>query len=85
MTNTTEPKKKPDHIRDGALTITEWHNKSEKGFEYPTYTFQRSYRDDKGLWQNTDSFRRGDLLKMARLCIKAYDKAGQTSEVDENG
>jgi len=81
----TKEKKKPDHIRDGNLTITEWTNKSKEGYDYNTYNFQRSYKDEKGLWQNTDSFRRSDLLRIANLCVKAYDRATKTREVDENG
>jgi len=76
-----EVKPKPGHIRDGNITITEWQNKSAKGFPFKTYTAQRSYRTKDGKWENTGTFRRGDLPKLALLCQKAYMTS--TSETPE--
>jgi len=81
-TKQTEAKAKPDHVKDGALSCAIWHNKSEKGFEYPTFSFQRSYKDKDGNWQNTDSYRKSDLLRLAHLCEKAYDFAESKGDED---
>jgi hypothetical protein len=86
MAEIEKKKNRPDHIRDGALTIAIWKNKSKEGYDYNTYTSQRSYKDEKGLWQTTDSYRKSDLLKLARLYEKAYDRSvTESTEVDENG
>jgi hypothetical protein len=75
-------KVKPEHEKDGALSVTIWKNKSEKGFDYNTFSFQRSYKDKEGNWQNTDTFRKSDLLRVARLCQKAYDHVANAGDDD---
>jgi len=73
MTEAT--KIKPDHFRDGALSVTRWHNVSKQGFPYETFNFQRSYKDEEGNWKNTETFRRNDLLRIAELCRHVYSLA----------
>lgn len=68
-------KPKPEHVRDGPLSITIWKNTSAKGFPYDTFSPQRSYRDAKGEWQNTTTFRKRDLLPLAELFKEAYKHA----------
>jgi hypothetical protein len=70
--NIMADKAKPKHERAGALSISVWENKGENG-TYNTFSFQRSYKkDDK--WENTESLRAHDLLPLAELLRKAYDK-----------
>ena len=65
---------KPVHkIRDGLLTANIWANEmTDKGVFY-SVTFERSYKDGEE-WKSTNSYSNGDILKMARLAEKAYDK-----------
>ncbi len=49
-----------------------WTNNGEKNTWY-NVTFARSYRDEKGDFQDSDSFARDDLLHVARAAQKAFD------------
>ena len=69
-----EEKEQPDHVRDGALEVTIWKNKSKDGRAFNTFTAKRGYRDDKGEWKDSTSFRRKDLLPLGRLLEQAFEK-----------
>ena len=49
-------------FRVGFITATVWKN--DGGFY--TAQLQRSYKDDRGEWQNTDQLNHGDLLNAAK-------------------
>lgn len=53
-------------FRVGAVTATIWKN--DNGF---SVSLQRSYRDDRGDWQNADNFFPGDLLNAAKVLERA--------------
>ncbi len=59
-------------IRDGALKATIWQNQSESG-PYYTVNFGRTYTDDLGNAQTSESFTPGQLLRIAHLATRAYD------------
>jgi hypothetical protein len=62
------PKQRPAHeIRFGRLKATVWRQESDKGPWFST-VFSRSYRDDGGNWQSSQSFGRDDLLVLAKMC-----------------
>ena len=65
-----------DTLRDGPLKATIWRNEGDKG---PFYSVQliRTYTDDSGNLQNSDSFSSKDLLRVAHLATKAYDRAAE--------
>jgi hypothetical protein len=74
-----EAKQKPQwHLKAGLLEAACWKSvvKDEDGRnrDFFTLTIQRAYKDKDAKWQRTHSLRRQDLLPMARLLGKAYDK-----------
>ena len=63
--------KKPAHtIRSGALTVTIWKNKGDKGPWYSAIP-SRSYKQGEE-WKQTDSFGQDDLLLLAKLLDMAH-------------
>ena len=67
-------KSKPAHkVRLGSLSVTIWQNAFDEG--KPTYRAHivKSYRDSKGVWQETTAFRLDDLVLVADLARRAAD------------
>lgn len=54
----------------GSLTLSVWNNKTDNNTEYKTYTLVRSYKDNKGEWQNTNTLREIDLVVAKHLIEK---------------
>lgn len=83
-----EQRQKPQwHVKAGLLQAACWKSilKSDQGKDrdFHTVTIQRAYKDKDGKWQYSQSLRRQDLLPMARLLEKAYDKLSASSKADE--
>ena len=57
--------------RVGAVTASVWSNTSKDGVVFYSVNIQKSYKDDKDVWHNTDSLNSHDVL----CTIKALDKA----------
>ena len=61
----------------GVITATVWqnHGKDRNGgvISFRTVSFQRSYKDKNGVWQNSSSLRVNDLPKAALVLQKAYE------------
>lgn len=51
-----------------------WRNETEKG-TFHTVTFSRTYKKGTGEYGDTDSFSGGQLLQLAHVAQKAFDKA----------
>ena len=66
-------------LRDGALKAAIWRNESENG-DFFAVTFARTYKDGKGDLQDTDSFSGTQLLRLARLAEKAYDRTAKLTK-----
>jgi hypothetical protein len=49
-----------------------WTNEGNKG-PWFNVTFARCYRDEKGEFQDSDSYSRDDLLHLARAAQRAFD------------
>lgn len=62
-----------DKIRIGKVTASIWNNPSEKG-DFYSVTFERSYKDEGDAWKSSQSFRRDDLLELAKAADKAHDR-----------
>lgn len=80
---TEEVKNKPmAKFESGLLDVAVWKNENEKG-AFLSFSVQRSYKDQKGEWKNTDSLSlsRRDLLPLALLLQEAY--AGTRKEKEE--
>ena len=70
MTSNTKP---ADKVRIGAIKAAIWRNESDNGSRF-NVTFSRSYRDSEGNWQSTSSFRRDDLLVLAKVADQAHTR-----------
>lgn len=64
-------------FRAGAVSATVWENQSinEQGqpVSFRNVSFERSYKDAKGEWQNTSQLRVNDLPKAMLVLQKAYE------------
>ena len=83
-----ETKTRPvETLRDGSIKAAIWRNESENG-PFHGVTFARTYTDDKGERHDTDSFSGTQLLRLARLADKAYDRTAKLTktarDVDES-
>jgi hypothetical protein len=54
-------------FRVGFVTASVWKNDNS----FYSVTLQRSYKDDRGEWQNADNFSHGDLLCAAKVLERA--------------
>ena len=78
MTSNTKP---VDEVRFGAVKAAIWHNETDNGSRF-NVTFSRSYRDSEGNWKSTSSFRRDDLLVVAKLADRAHSRIFQIQAAD---
>lgn len=58
----TVPRQPVAKVRLGAITFSIWENSSEDGRIFYSFTLQRSYQDQYGVWQNTETFRASDAM-----------------------
>lgn len=63
-------------LRDGALKASIWKNESENGIFFAV-NFARTYKNGDGDLNDTDSFSGSQLLRLARLADKAYDRTSK--------
>ncbi len=68
--------KPTETLRDGSLKATIWKNESDKGPFY-SVNLTRIYKDEHGKYHDTDSFTGTELLRIAHLATKAYDRTNQ--------
>ena len=66
-----------------------WRNEGSKGEAFYNVTFERSYKDNDGAWQRSESFTISDLLLLAKVAdhahseiykLRAKDREAQQSE-----
>ncbi len=83
---TSNEKNKPvETIRDGSIKATIWRNSSEKG-DFYSVQFTRTWQDDQGNYHDADSFSGSQLLRVAHLAAKAYDRTAELRREDaDNG
>lgn len=70
-----------DTLRDGNIKATIWANFGEKGTFY-TVTFTRTYKDEGDNYQDSDSFSGTQLLRVAHLASRAYDRLSELRAAD---
>ena len=70
MTTTPKP---VDEVRFGAVKAAIWRNETDNGSRF-NVTFSRSYRDSEGEWKSTSSFRRDDLLVLAKIADRVHSR-----------
>ena len=68
--------KPTETLRDGQLKATIWERSSEKGVFF-SVELTRSYRDKDGKWHDHTGFVGDELLRIARLAGKAYDRTAE--------
>ena len=78
MTSNTKP---VDEVRIGAVKAAIWRNETDNGSRF-NVTFSRTYRDSEGNWKSTSSFRRDDLLVVAKLADQAHSRIFQIQAAD---
>ena len=61
----------------GVISETVWQNQGRgrngEVVSFRTVSFQRSYKDKNGVWQNSSSLRVNDLPKASLVLQKAYE------------
>jgi len=74
---TTNANNKPiETLRDGSLKATIWKNTGEKG-DFFSVQFSRTWQDDQEQYHDADSFSGSQLLRVAHLAAKAYDRTAE--------
>lgn len=63
------------------VTAAIWRNEKDGRFWYSTQ-IQRRYKDDAGLWKDTDAFGPGDLLLVAKIADQAHSKIEKLRAAD---
>lgn len=79
--NTSQHNKPVAVIRDGNLQASIWENENDKGTYYST-TYSKSYKDDRGDYQNSQRFIGTDHLKLSELSKQAYQKERELYDRD---
>lgn len=73
-------KKTPvETLRESNLNAKIWENEHDKGVNYKT-TFSRSYQDQDGQWNTTNSFGEKDLLPLMNLAGRSHDAVRELRE-----
>ena len=80
---TTQKNQPIDRLRDGALKATIWANAHEQGTRY-SVELSRTYKDDAGNYQEARTFSGAELLRIAHLAGKAYDRVSDLRQ-SQNG
>jgi hypothetical protein len=70
-------------LRDRGLKASIWRDHDKQGKPYYPVTITRTYKDDQGNYHDTDRLLGDELLRMARLCERAYDIALQYRQQDK--
>jgi hypothetical protein len=71
--NETERNMPAHKIRLGSLSVTIWESAFDEGRTTYRAHIVKSYRDQKGDWQDTTSFRLDDLVLVSTLAQRAAD------------
>lgn len=75
MTTTTNSKP-IDTLRDGNLRAAIWKNETEKG-PFFSVRITRTWKDESGNYHDADTFSGTELLRLAHLAAKAYDRTAE--------
>ena len=78
MTSNTKP---IEEVRFGGVKAAIWRNETNNGSRF-NVTFSRSYKNGDGNWKSTSSFRRDDLLVVAKLADQAHSRIFQIQAAD---
>jgi hypothetical protein len=70
-----------DTLRDGSIKATIWKRTTDSSAFY-SVELTRSYKDEAGQWHDASSFIGDELLRIARLAGKAYDRTEELRQQD---
>ena len=70
-------------LRDGAISAAIWKNSTDDGKHFYSVTFSRTYTDDAGNAQSSDSFSSSEILRVAHLAAHAYDRIATLRNEDQ--
>lgn len=76
-----------DQIRRGTVKAAIWKNVVDMGNNSrPIYsaTFQRLYRDGEKKWQSTESFGRDDLLLLAKVAERTFERIHELQQSERS-
>ena len=65
------------------VSLTVWTNKSKEGNEFTTFTLQKSYKNEKGEYENNATFTTEELLVAVQLAQKAFSDGVLERETTE--
>ncbi len=71
-------------LRDGLLKATIWKNEGDKGAFF-SVNLTRSYQDEAGNYHDSDSFSNSELLRIAHLATRAYDRISELRSAEKGG
>ena len=60
-------------IQSGTIQAAVWRNNSKEGNEFFSVSLDKRYKDAKGEWQSSSSFKPNDLPKAVLVLQKAYE------------
>ena len=63
-----------DTLRYGSLKASIWENRNQNGDPYWAVNFAKTYRDSSGRLADTTAFVGSDLLVLAQLANKAFER-----------
>lgn len=72
-----------DTLRDGLLKATIWKNEGDKGAFF-SVNLTRSYQDEADNWHDTDSYSNSELLRIAHLATRAYDRVSELRQQERS-
>ncbi|OED44352.1 hypothetical protein AB833_01730 [Chromatiales bacterium (ex Bugula neritina AB1)] len=63
-------------LRDGRIKVVVWQNNGNGNNKKPFYsaTVTKSYQDDKGEWQETNSLTGNEMVRASTLLARAYSR-----------
>jgi hypothetical protein len=67
-------------IKIWPLSAAIWEQKTNSGETFYNFTLQRSYKDDQGEYQASQSFNRDDALALAKICDACHTWIISTEE-----
>ena len=74
-------------VRDGSIKGSAWRNESTKnpGEHYFSVRITRTYKDRAGAFQDSDRFMGSELLRVARLAQRMYDRVVDLQDDERQG
>ena len=70
----SDAKKPASRISLHPVSAAIWRNQNQKGDAFYSVTFERSYKDEDGKWQASNSFSLSELLLLSKVADQAHSK-----------